>query len=92
MKKFFSNRYLVISAILLIWLVFFDQNNLIYQFHLNQEIKELEKEQSFYKNEIEQLKIQKAALSADMDILETYAREKYLMKKKDEVLYLLKED
>jgi len=90
-KKWISNRYVIISSILILWLVFFDQNNLIYQYKLNQEIKALEKEQSFYKNEIEQLKIQKSALSADMDVLETYAREKYLMKKDDEVLYLLKE-
>jgi len=91
MKKALSNRYVIIAAILLLWLVFFDRNNLIYQYRLNKEIKTLQKEQTFYLSEIENLKAQKAALSSDLDLLEKYAREKYMMKEPGEDLYLLKE-
>lgn len=91
MKKWFSNRYVIIASILLLWLVFFDRNNLIYQYKLSKEIKALEKEQAFYSSEIESLKTQKAALNSDLDVLEKYAREKYLMKEPGEDLYLLKE-
>ncbi len=73
------------------WLTFFDENNFLYQYRLGQEIKALNTEKEFYRAEIEKLKAQKKALNTDEKSLEAYAREHYLMKKEDEVLFLLKE-
>lgn len=90
-RPFYKNRYVVVFAVLALWLTFFDQNNFVYQYKLAKQIQELEEEKSFYQKEIEVLKTQKMLLSTDEDMLEKYAREKYLMKKDDEVLFLLKE-
>lgn len=91
-RPFYKNRYVVVFAVLALWLTFFDQNNFVYQYKLAKQIQELEEEKSFYQKEIEVLKTQKMLLSTDEDMLEKYAREKYLMKKDDEVLFLLKEE
>ena len=90
-RPFYKNRYFVVFAVLALWLTFFDQNNFVYQYKLAKQIQELEDEKAFYQEEIEVLKTQKMLLSTDEDMLEKYAREKYLMKKDDEVLFLLKE-
>ena len=92
MKKWYANRYFILALLLIAWLAFFDKNNLVYQHRLSQEIDALENEGKFYEYEIEKLKAQKYALSSDMDLLETYARERYLMKEEDEDLFLLKEE
>ncbi|MCB9244926.1 MAG: septum formation initiator family protein [Flavobacteriales bacterium] len=91
MRKWLTNRYVLISAVLLLWLGFFDQNSLIYQIRLNREIHALENEQSYYRQEIEKLKQQKDAFGSNKDVLEAFAREHYLMKKPEETLFLLSE-
>lgn len=91
-KKWLTNRFFLISAVLLLWLSFFDQNSLVYQVRLNREIRALEKEQNYYREEIDKLKEQKEAFSSNKDVLEAFARERYLMKKPDETLFLLKEE
>ena len=78
--------------VLAVWLMFFDQNNFVYQYQLGKQISDLEVEKEFYEKEIVKLKEQKRQLSTDEEMLEKFAREQYLMKKKDEVLFLLKEE
>jgi cell division protein FtsB len=78
--------------VLAAWLTFFDQNNFVYQYKLRKQITALEVEKEFYEAEIVKLKEQKKQLSTDEEMLEKFAREQYLMKKKDEVLFLLNEE
>jgi len=91
MRKLIRNKYFLVFLALMTWLTFFDENNFLYQYRLGQEIKALNTEKEFYRAEIEKLKAQKKALNTDEKSLEAYAREHYLMKKEDEVLFLLKE-
>ncbi|MBI1306760.1 MAG: septum formation initiator family protein [Bacteroidetes bacterium] len=90
--KLIRNRYFLVFFALMFWLTFFDANNFLYQYRLRKEIKAMETEMDFYRTEIDKLKEQKKALNTDKKSLEAYAREHYLMKKEDEVLFLLKED
>jgi cell division protein FtsB len=90
-KKLFSNRYFLLFLALTFWLAFFDKNNFVYQYKLSQELRGLEKEKHFYQKQITDLRAQKLALNSDIDLLEKFAREHYLMKRKGEDLYLLKE-
>ena len=70
------------------WMLFFDPRDIFSQMERTKELKNLETSKHYYeqqiyseKNDIEQLKTNSA-------ILEKYAREKYLMKKENEDLFL----
>lgn len=91
-RPLYKNRYFIVFVVLAVWLMFFDQNNFVYQYKLGKQIRNLEVEKEFYEKEIVKLKEQKRQLSTDEEMLEKYAREQYLMKKQDEVLFLLKEE
>lgn len=89
LKKYLKNFYLVTSAIFLIWMLFFDGNDLINQFQLYQKMKELEQEKRFYQKNIDRIEKEYKALKENPELLEKLAREKYLLKKKNEDVYIV---
>ena len=88
--KFITNSYIVILSIFFIWMLFFDENT-----HLNREfkkeIKELKSTINFYKSEIQKDKKMMEELQDSLQ-LERFAREKYLMKKENEDIYIIEFD
>lgn len=82
---------LIIFAVFLIWMLFFDENSYVNKRKLNKEIKKVEKENGYYKKEIEKDNKMIKDLS-NSDSLEKYAREKYKMKKVDEEIFLIEFD
>jgi len=88
---FLRNKYVIVLIAALVWFVFFDQNNLVQQYRLSRQLKNLEQEKEYYKEQIaiDTLLIRK--LTEDPSELERYAREKYLMKKKGEDIFIVPE-
>jgi cell division protein DivIC len=84
-----SYRMTVIVSVFLVWITFFDSNNLISLMRLNRQIHNLEKEAEFYKAQIETAKRDREALITNPELLEKFAREKYYMKKNDEDVFLI---
>lgn len=82
---------LIIFAVFLIWMLFFDENSYVNKRKLNKEIKKVEKENGYYKKEIEKDNKMIKDLS-NSDSLEKYAREKYKMKKVNEEIFLIEFD
>ncbi len=91
-KRALRNRYVIIFVIFIVWLTFFDENNLFQQADMSKDIRDMEKERDYYISEIRTLQKQKEQLTSDMDQLEKYAREKYLMKNPDEVLFIIEDE
>lgn len=90
-KKWFaivSNVYVLVLTIFVIWMVFFDTNSLLIHLELRKEIKKLEKQQEFLREEIAKDKKIIDKLS-DPEELEKFAREQYYLKKKNEEIYLI---
>jgi len=88
--KVLTNSYIIILTIFLVWIFFFDENtNLNREF--DKEIKELKTTIDFYKQEIERDKNTIKMLQDSLQ-LERFAREKYLMKKKNEDVYIIEFD
>lgn len=90
-KKWFaiaSNTYVLILTIFVIWMVFFDTNSLLIHLELQKEIRKLEKQQEFLKEEIAKDKAIIRTLS-DPKEREKFAREKYYMKRENEEIYLI---
>jgi cell division protein FtsB len=84
-----KNRYTLILLFFLVWMTFFDRNDFISQYSYSQELKKLENDRDYYKAEIEKNKKEAHELMSDPDNLEKFAREKYLMKKDDEDIFLI---
>ena len=89
--KFLSNRYVIITLLFVIWMLFFDENSFLNQHELNNEIDKLEKATDYYKKEIDHDKKIIKNLE-NTDSLERFAREQYRMKKKNEDIYIIEFD
>ena len=89
--SYLKNRYVIVFAILFVWWLFFDQNNMINQFRLGSTLRGLEKQKEFYLTEIRNDSIALYKLQYDTASLERYARETFLMKKDNEDIYLIVE-
>ena len=86
---FLLNKYFLTLLAFVVWLVFFDSNNLIMQQDLNAKLKELQIEKRFYLEEIRKILLLTLQLRSDSASLERFARERYLMKKSNEDLFLV---
>jgi cell division protein FtsB len=83
-----KNKYVLTIIGLVVWLVFFDKNDVFTQYELLQKCEKLEKEKEYYLTEIENNKRNLNELRTNKKSLETFAREKYLMKKENEDVYV----
>lgn len=91
--SFFKNFYFLSFSFFLVWLAFVDSNDLFMQARLTSKKSQLIERKHFYQEEIMKVKNDKAALESNPELLEKLAREKYLMKKENEDLYIVvKED
>ena len=77
----------MISA-LVVWLLYFDRNDVFTQFELIDKCNKLKVERDYYIAEIEKNKNEIHELQNNMESLETFAREKYLMKKDNEDVFV----
>jgi cell division protein FtsB len=91
-QPLFRNKYFVTALIFTVWIGIFDENNLIERYRLARRIKEYEKEKQHYIEEIEQNNRKLQELKSNSENLEKFAREEYLMKKKNEVIFVVVED
>lgn len=75
-----------------VWLLFFDDRDIITtHFKHRHELKQLEQSRDYYLQQIEATKKELDDLKQNPVMLEKYAREKYLMKKDNEDLFILPE-
>lgn len=73
-------------------MLFIDANDLITQFKLNQQRKNLESEKAYFQEKIVEVRKEREELLSNDKLLEKFAREKYLMKKPSEDLYIIVEE
>ena len=90
--KITKNFYFITGMLFLFWMLFLDSNDLYTQFKLNSQLNSLENEKEFYEKKIEEVKKEREQLLTDSEALERFAREKYLMKKDSEDLYVIVEE
>jgi hypothetical protein len=85
----FFNKYLLTTIAFIVWMVFFDSNNLITRNKLQATLDSLNQVKHYYIQEISQDSAMYQGLLRDSNQLERFAREKYLMKRDHEDLYLV---
>jgi cell division protein FtsB len=89
LKKIFLNRYTITLLAFAIWMIFFDANSLKRQRILNGRVDEIRQMKEFYVSEIEKNNKSIYELETDIETIEKYAREKYLMKRDSEDVYII---
>ena len=86
--KIVSNKYLLISLLFGVWMLFLDNYSYMDQRQINNQIDELQDNKKYYQDEIRKDK-QNIKLLKNQDQVEKYAREKYYMKKDSEDIYII---
>ena len=86
------NKYLIVLAGFIVWIMFFDENNLMKHRKNIAELQQLEAQVEFYKNKIEADKRKLYELQTNDENLEKFAREQFLMKKADEDIFVIVEE
>lgn len=85
----FNNFYILAGGIFVLWMLFFDSNDMYDQYLLNKKISQLEEDKQFYQKNIVELKKEMKELQTSPKQLEKFAREKYKMKKPKEDVFVI---
>ncbi len=91
LKRLSKNFYFISGILFLIWMLFFDSNDLFLQFQRNSKLHQLAAKKEFYQEKINEVEKDRKELLSDDKLLEKYARENYLMRKPTEDLYIVVE-
>ncbi|WP_460539932.1 septum formation initiator family protein [Echinicola sediminis] len=87
--KYTKNFYFIFTVLFVIWMIFIDTNDIISQFTLRAKLSHLKDQKEFYLERKEKIKEEREELLSNYELLEKFARERYLMKKKTEDLYVI---
>ena len=87
--RFFINKYFITLVLFVVWMIFFDSNSILTRKRYNEKLQELRQEKKFYLDEIRNDSTLTQKILYDSLSLEKYAREKYLMKKDNEDVYIV---
>ena len=88
----FINKYLIAFTAFVVWVMFFDDNNIEQHQKNLKELAQLEEQVDFYKHKIVADKRKLYELQTDDKNLEKFAREQFFMKKVDEDIYVIVEE
>jgi cell division protein DivIC len=95
MRKAFriiSNKYLIAFSAFVMLMLFFDHNDIFTQMERRKNLHQLEAKRKFFETEISKTNKELNDLQHDPAALEKYAREKYILKKDNEDVFLVDED
>jgi cell division protein DivIC len=87
----FRNFYVVTGLCFLVWMTFLDSNDLISRFGLSSKLSNLEDEKTYYLEKIAEVEKDRKELMTNRELLEKFAREKYLMRKETEDVFIIRE-
>jgi hypothetical protein len=83
-----KNKYYVTIIAFIVWILFFDSNNLYEIYKFRKAYHQLQNEKNFYIDETARVNLEKQELFNSEKSLEKFARERYFMKRDDEDLYI----
>lgn len=86
---FLRNKYLIAFSVFVIWILLFDNNNLIKRYNDLKDLRQLQKDKDYYTTRIEEDRRKLNELRTDSKNLEKFAREQYYMKKDNEDLFII---
>jgi cell division protein DivIC len=94
LKKIFPviiNRYFLVLVGFVVWMLFFDQRDYFLQRERKAELEKLEAAKKYYQEEINLTQKQLENLQSNPAAVEKYARERYLLRREGEEVYLFED-
>ncbi len=88
---FLKNKYLISFAAFCIVVLFLDKNDFFTQLERRNELRQLQESRQYYTTQLASERKELEALKTNPAIVEKYAREKYLMKRDNEEIFLILE-
>jgi cell division protein DivIC len=86
-----KSKYTLTFLAFVVWIIFFDHNDFFVQTERTAELRQLEKGKAYYAAQIEEIKKELSGLKNDPASLEKAARERFMMKKDNEDLFIIEE-
>lgn len=87
----FKNKYLIATILFVVWMLFFDHNNIFLHLQYRKELNELKADKKYYQEQIDLTRKEVDLIKSNPQAMEKVAREQYLMKKDDEDVFVVKE-
>ena len=92
LPPYIRNKYSLALIVFILWMLFFDRNRVINQVRILNTLGDMRSQKEYYQEQIMLDSTALHILETDKEALERYAREKYLMKRDNEDVYLVIED
>ncbi|HSQ43395.1 MAG TPA: septum formation initiator family protein [Ginsengibacter sp.] len=92
LRNIFTNKYLITGIAFAVWMLFFDRNDITLQLKRVNELKKLQESEKVMDQQITDTRHELSLLKTNPETLEKYAREKYMMKKDNEDLFIITYD
>jgi cell division protein DivIC len=92
LPKPLRNKYLILLLLFIFWIVFLDDYNLINQNKMKNNVDDLKEQKEFYISEIKSDSTELSKLKNDSEEQERFAREKFLMKKDNEDIFIIRKN
>jgi len=89
--RFLKNKYLIATVLFLVWMLFFDHNNIFLHLQYRKELNELKTSKKYYQEQIDKTREEVELIKTNPQALEKVAREQYLMKKDNEDVFVVRE-
>lgn len=91
LKTFVDKKrfYIITFVLLLVWVLFLDKNSFLSQSKMRAELVEYENGSKHYEEQLLIVEKEQQEIMSSDDALEKYGREKYLMKKEGETVFVL---
>jgi cell division protein FtsB len=89
LRRIFTSKYLITGIAFAVWMTFFDRNDIPLQLSRMRELNKLKQNEKNMAVLIDNTQKESELLKTNPETLEKYAREKYLMKKDNEDLYVV---
>lgn len=87
--KLVKNKFVIAFVAFVVWILFFDRNDLFTQWERKTELNKLETSKAYYQGEITSIKKELVELDSDPAVLEKIAREKFYLKKANEDVFIV---
>ena len=88
----FRNFYFVCGMLFIFWMIFLDSNDLVTRFKMASKLSDLEAEKEYYNEKIVEVEKDRNELMTNKELLEKFARERYLMRKETEDVFVIVEE
>ena len=83
------NKFLLATTGFVVWMLFFDRNDVLTQLERKRELAALRQSRQYFEQQIAEHRKFSKDLQFNASAIEKYAREKYLMKRENEDLFII---